>query len=195
MLRDRIKLLGEEVLAKNWGVLTKFTFDFLRRDGSWQRQVREVYDHGSAAAILLFCPEKQTVILVRQFRLPVYLDGRDGWLFEVCAGLLDGDSPEVCARREAEEEAGIQVKAVRHVLEADMSPGSLTEKLTCFIGTYDAEARISPGGGLASEGEDIEVIELDFSRALAMIGEGQITDVKTVVLLQHLALLGDGAFA
>jgi GDP-mannose pyrophosphatase NudK len=187
-LRDRIKVISEEVLAKNWGVLKKWTFDFLRRDGGWQRQVREIYDHGSAAAILLFCPEKQTVILVRQFRLPVYLDGRDGWLLEVCAGLLDGDTPEVCVRREAEEEAGIRVKAVRHVVDADMSPGSLTEKVSCFVGSYDAEARISAGGGLVAEGEDIEVIELDFAKALALIGEGQITDAKTVLLLQHLAL-------
>jgi GDP-mannose pyrophosphatase NudK len=187
-LGDRIKLIGKEVLAQDWGTLTKSTLDFQRRDGSWQRQVREIYDHGSAAAILLFCPEKETVILVRQFRLPVYLDGRDGWLLEVCAGLLDGDTPEVCARREAEEEAGIRVKSVRHVVDADMSPGSLTEKVSCFVGTYDAETSISAGGGLAAEGEDIEVVELDFPAALALIGEGKITDAKTVLLLQHLAL-------
>jgi nudix-type nucleoside diphosphatase (YffH/AdpP family) len=189
-MRDRVRIVGEELLAKNWGVLKKYTFDFLRRDGSWQRQVRETYDRGPAAAVLLHCPEKSTVILVRQFRFPIFATGRDGLLLEVCAGLLDGDSPEACARREAEEEAGVRIKAIRHAFDADMSPGSVIETISCFVGEYDAGARISAGGGLHDEGEDIEVVELGVDEAKAMIASGGITDAKTILLLQHLALGG-----
>jgi len=187
-MRDRVRLVGDELLAKNWGSLRRVTFDFRRRDGNWQRQDREVYDHGSAAAILLHCPEKHTVILVRQFRLPIYLDGRDGDLLEVCAGLLDGDAPEACARREAEEEAGIRVGALRHAFDTFVSPGSVTEMISCFVGSYDAGARISAGGGLEHEGEDIEVVELPFDDALEMTRDGRIIDAKTILLLQFLAL-------
>jgi nudix-type nucleoside diphosphatase (YffH/AdpP family) len=187
-MRDRVRIVGDELLAKNWGSLRRFTLDFRRSNGEWQRQQREVYDHGSAAAVLLHCPEKNTVILVRQFRLPVYLDGRSGDLLEVCAGMLDGDSPDACARREAEEEAGIRIGNLRHAFDTYVSPGSVTEMISCYVGSYDAAARISAGGGLEHEGEDIEVVELDFAEALAMTRDGRIRDAKTMLLLQHLAL-------
>ena len=187
-MRDRVRIIGDELLAKNWGSLRRYTLEFRRSTGEWQRQSREVYDHGSAAAVLLHCPEKNTVILVRQFRLPVYLDGRGGDLLEVCAGLLDGDPPETCARREAEEEAGIRVGALRHAFDTYVSPGSVTEAIACYVGTYDAAARVSAGGGLEHEGEDIEVLELDFAEAIAMTRDGRISDAKTIMLLQYLAL-------
>ena len=185
---DRIKIVSEEVLSRNWGVLKKTTFDFLRRDGSWQRQIRETYDRGPAAAVLLHCPETAKVILVKQFRFPLYAQGKDGWLLEVCAGLLDGDDPEICARREAEEEAGYRLKSVRKAFDAEMSPGSVVETITCFVGTYGADSRVSDGGGLHDEGEDIEVVELELAEALTMIDAGGITDGKTILLLQWLAL-------
>jgi len=185
-------MIGEEVLSRNWGILKRFTFDFRRRSGEWQRQVREVYDRGPAAAILLHNPASDQVILVRQFRMPIYLSGRDGDLLEVCAGLLDGDDPETCVRREAEEEAGIRVGTLRHAFDADMSPGSVLETVSCFVGSYDDAARISAGGGLHQEGEDIEVVELPFAEALRMVRAGEITDAKTILLLQWLALNGAG---
>jgi nudix-type nucleoside diphosphatase (YffH/AdpP family) len=188
LVRDRIRNITEEVLSRNWAVLKRTTFDFLRRDGTWQRQVRETYDRGPAAAVLLHCPERDTVILVRQFRFPVYATGKDGWLLEVCAGLLDGEDPETCARREAEEEAGYRVKSLRKAFDAEMSPGSVIETITCFVGTYDAASRVSDGGGLHDEGEDIEVLELGLREALSMIDDGRITDAKTILLLQYLAL-------
>ena len=177
-------MLAEEVLSRNWGVLKKSTFDLQRRDGSWQRQVRETYDRGNAAAILLHCAAQDTVLLIRQFRFPDYAAGGEGWLIEVCAGLLDGDAPEVCARREAEEEVGYRVGTVRHAFDVDMSPGSVIERISCFVGSYDAASRLSDGGGLSAEGEDIEVLELPFRDALAMIDRHEIVDAKTILLVE-----------
>ena len=185
---DRVTIIGETILSRDWGVLKKTSFDLQRRDGSWQRQSRETYDRGNAAAILLYCAANDTVILTRQFRFPVFVGGHDAWLIEVCAGLLDGDDPETCAKREAAEETGYAVEEIRHVFDTETSPGSVIERLSCFIGTYDAGSRISDGGGLVAEGEDIEVLELSFKAALAMIDSGEIVDAKTILLLQYLAL-------
>jgi GDP-mannose pyrophosphatase NudK len=187
-MRDRIRIIGEEVLSRNWGTLKRTTFDYQRGDGTWQRQVRETYARGPAAAVLLHNPETRKVILVRQFRFPVYVEGKDGWLLEVCAGLLEGEDPETCAIREAEEEAGYRVKKLVHAFDADMSPGSVIETVSCFVGTYGPDSRVSDGGGLQDEGEDIEVVELDFAEALRMTETGGITDAKTILLLQYLAL-------
>jgi nudix-type nucleoside diphosphatase (YffH/AdpP family) len=187
-MRPAVKVVANEILAKDWGTLSRYTIDYTRRDGRVQRHHREVYDHGMAAAVLLHCPDRDVVTLVRQFRLPPFLDGRDGFLLEVCAGLLDGDTPEACARREAEEEAGIRIGELRHAFDTIVSPGSLTETISCFVGTYTADAAISPGGGLEAEGEDIEIVELPVAEALAMIADGRIIDAKTIMLLQHLAL-------
>lgn len=187
-MHDRVRIIAEEVLSRNWGVLKKTTLEYRRRDGSWQQQVRETYDHGPAAAVLLHCAERRSVILVRQFRFPLYAMGKDPMLLEVCAGLLDGDTPEACARREAEEEAGVRIGTLRHAFDAEASPGSLLETVSCFVGSYDAAARISPGGGLAHEGEDIEVVEMELEAALALVDSGGITDAKTILLLQYLAL-------
>jgi len=187
-MRERVKLVSEELLSKNWGTLKRTSFDFQRRDGSWQRLVRETYENGRAAAVLLHCPERDTVLLVRQFRFPIYAQGRDGAILEVCAGLLEDEAPAAGVRREAEEEAGVRVKTLRHAFDVDTSPGSLIETVACFVGTYDAASRVSAGGGLVAEGEDIEVVELPLAEALAKIDSGEITDGKTIMLLQFLAL-------
>ena len=187
---DGVRIDGEALLSHDWGRLSRYTIAVRRRSGDWQQQLREVYDHGNAAAILLCDPDRGTVILARQFRLPVHLNGDDPALIEVCAGLLDGDDPETCARREAEEESGFRVEAVTHAFDAYMSPGSLTEKLACFIGLYHEGHRVSEGGGLVHEGEDIEVLEMPFTTAFGMIATGGITDAKTIMLLQHAALSG-----
>jgi nudix-type nucleoside diphosphatase (YffH/AdpP family) len=184
----RVKIISTRMLAENWGRLTSTTLDYERRDGTVQRLDREVYDHGNAAALLLHDPLKDRVLLVRQFRYPVLVNGDQADMLEVCAGLLDGEDPLAAAAREALEESGHAPRNIRHVCAAYMSPGSLTEKVSLYIGDYDDTTLRHAGGGLAHEGEDIELVELDFAEALAMTRDGRIMDAKTIILLQHVAL-------
>lgn len=186
--RPNIRNLREELLSDNWYILKKYTFELQRSDGVWQTQSREAYDRGNGAAILLYNKAKGTVVLTRQFRLPVYINGHDGLLIEAAAGLLDDASPEARITAEAEEETGFHVTAVEKVFEAYMSPGSVTEKLYFFIAEYSDADRSGTGGGLAEEGEDIQVLEWPFEKALAAIRSGEIQDAKTIMLIQHLAL-------
>ena len=140
---------------------------------------------------MLFNARKGTVVLTRQLRVPAYMNGcASSMLVEACAGLLDGDDPESCIRREVEEETGFRVRSPRKVFEAYMSPGSVTEKLYFFAAEYEADDRIAAGGGNAQEGEDIAVLELPLAEALAMVADGPIEDGKTIMLLQHAALTG-----
>ena len=188
---DRVDDLQLDVLSDHWYVLRKATFDYRHRDGRVTREVREAYDRGNGVTILLHDPQAGTVILTRQFRLPVYLNGHpDGMLVETAAGLLDqrGEDPEEAIRREAEEECGVRVGAVRRLFELFMSPGSVTERVTFFAAAYSHDQRVSAGGGLVAEGEDIEVLELDLDDALAMVATGAIQDAKTVILLQWAAM-------
>jgi ADP-ribose pyrophosphatase len=187
---DGIRLIGSEVLSDAWGVVRRNVIELRRRDGSWQRQVRETYDSGDGAAVLLYNRQRRTVILTRQFRFPVHAHGEAGLLIEAPAGKLDGDDPASCARREAEEETGFHIADPVLVNECFSSPGSTTEKLSLFVAEYDEGSRISAGGGLSHEGEDIEVLEIGFEEAMAMLASGAIADAKTVILLQHAALSG-----
>ncbi|MEW5010175.1 MAG: GDP-mannose pyrophosphatase NudK [Cycloclasticus sp.] len=190
-MRQAIKNMTKKLLSDNWYRLHKYSFDFQLASGLWQRQQREVYDRGNGASILLYNPATQQVILTRQFRLPTYLNGNsDGLLIEACAGLLDGDSPEVCIRKETEEETGYQVGAIKKVFQAYMSPGAVTEIIHFFIAEYSPEMKISEGGGLADEQENIEVLELSFDEAYTMIETGDIVDAKTIMLLQYVKLHG-----
>ena len=187
-MNDRIKLVSVETLAKNWGTLTSATIDYQRADGRWQRMICEVYDHGNAAAILLLNPDTRKVLLTRQFRYPVTLNGDPAWLVECCAGLLDDDAPLAAIMREAMEETGYNPHGVRHLYDAYMSPGSMTEKISFFLGLYDGSSKEGPGGGLEEEGEEIEVFEIELDAALDLIGTGGIIDGKTIMLLQWAAL-------
>lgn len=186
--QPNIRHLREELLSDNWYTLKKYTFELQRRDGSWQAQSREAYDRGNGAVILLYNRIKGTVVLTRQFRLPVYINGHNGLLIEAAAGLLDDASPEARIIAEAEEETGFKVAAIEKVFEAYMSPGSVTEKLYFFIAEYSDADRSGQGGGLADEGEDIQVLEWPFEKALAAVRNGEIQDAKTIMLIQHLAL-------
>lgn len=188
MQENPIRITAEETLSDNWYLLKKYSFDLRRRDGSWQAQTREVYDRGNGATILLYNLERRTVLLIRQFRMPTFVNGHTGYLIESAAGLLDNASPEERIRLEAEEETGYRVGAVEKIFEAFMSPGSVTERLHFFIGEYQPGDRVNDGGGLADEGEDIEVLELGFEEAIGMIGSGEIVDGKTIMLLQYLQL-------
>ena len=187
MVRN-INITQTEILSDNWYVLQKVTYEYTRRNGEVQVQSREAYDRGNGATILLYNKAQRTVILTRQFRLPTYINGnKTGMLIEACAGLLDQDNPEDCIRRETEEETGYRVTNVQKVLEAYMSPGSVTELLYFFIAEYTKEMQVNEGGGLAHE-EDIDVLEPGIDEALNMIETGEIKDAKTILLLQYLKL-------
>jgi nudix-type nucleoside diphosphatase (YffH/AdpP family) len=188
MPEDRIRIQKVETLSHDWFLLQKTTFDYRRSDGSWQRQTRETYDRGHGATILLYNRARRTVVLVRQFRFPTYGNGHDGFLIETAAGLLDRASPEDRIKAEVEEETGYRIGEVRKVFEAFMSPGSVTERLYFFVGEYDPASRIGTGGGIAEEGEDIEVLELHMDEAMQMMADGRIADGKTIMLLQYAAL-------
>ncbi|MCA0359361.1 MAG: NUDIX domain-containing protein [Proteobacteria bacterium] len=187
-VKDRIRVRETRLLSDNWCVLRTTTFDWRRRDGTWQTQSREHYDRGNGAVLLPYNLANRTVLLVKQFRYPAFVNGHDDLLIEAAAGLLDDAEPEVRIRAEVEEELGYRLGAVRKVFEAFMSPGSVTEILHFFVAEYDATMRVGAGGGHPDEGEDIEVLELPIAEALAMIGDGRIRDAKTIMLLQHLAL-------
>ncbi|HAT3807895.1 TPA: NUDIX domain-containing protein [Morganella morganii] len=188
--QSTVRIIDTITLSDNWYILKKYVVDYLRRDGTRQRLEREVYDRGNGAVILLYNRQKNSVILIRQFRLPVYVNGHDGFLIEAAAGLLEEQDPVSRIKAEAEEETGFRITDVEKVFEAFMSPGSVTEKLYFFIAGYEDNNRQTAGGGLPEEGEDVEVLEMPFPQALAAIHSGQIVDGKTIMLLQHLALSG-----
>ena len=185
---DRIRVKDVNVLSSNHATLKNTTFEWRRANGEWQTQSRETYDRGNAATLLPYNLAQRSVVLVRQFRYPAYVNGWDDLLIEAAAGLLDNETPEIRIRAEVEEETGYRLADVRKVFEAFMSPGAVTEKIHFFVAEYESNMRVGSGGGLASEGEDIEVLELPIDQALAMIGDGRIVDAKTIMLLQYAAL-------
>jgi nudix-type nucleoside diphosphatase (YffH/AdpP family) len=185
-----IRIRKVEVLADDWAKLTKYTIDYRRRDGAWEEQIRQVYDRGHGATILPYDPQRRTVLLVRQFRMPAYMTGHPRPLIEACAGLLDEHEPETAIVKEAEEELGYRFRNIRRVFAPYMSPGSVSERLYHFIAEYSPADRISKGGGAAHEGEDIEVLELGIDEALLMTEDDRIIDAKTVLLLQYVRLKG-----
>lgn len=182
----KITIQKTELLSDNWYILNKVTFDYQKPDNSTITQQREVYDRGNGAAILLYNKTNKTIILTRQFRLPTYLNGnKSGMMIEVCAGLLDQDEPEQCIIRETEEETGYRIPKVKKIMETYMSPGAITEILYLFVGEYDASMKVSEGGGLEHEQENIEVIEMPFDQAYTMFETGELKDAKTIMLLQY----------
>jgi nudix-type nucleoside diphosphatase (YffH/AdpP family) len=190
-MNSKVKNIKKVLLSNNWYTLNKVVFDYKMPNGEWIEQAREAYDRGNGAAVLLYNKEKQTVILISQFRMPTYLNGNEsGIMIEACAGLLDGDDPETCVIKEAEEESGFRVAKVEKVLEAYMSPGAVTEILHLYIAEYQESDRVNSGGGLADEQEDITVLEVDFNKAISMISSGEIKDAKTIMLLQYLVING-----
>lgn len=191
-MNERIRLHEPVLLSNNWYTLRKFTFEYQRKNGAWETQSREAYDRGNGATILLHNPAAGTVILTRQFRLPTFINGNPtGMLIEACAGLLDDEHPDAAILRETEEETGYRLTAVQKVLEAYMSPGSVTERLFFYLAEYSATTEQRGGGGI--DEEEIEVLELPLTQALAMVATGEIQDGKTIILLQHLRLRQLGA--
>ena len=186
MRNPKITIQKTELLSDNWYTLNKVTFDYKMDSDDSEAQVREVYDRGNGAVILLYNKAKKTVVLTRQFRLPTYLNGNtSGMVIEACAGLLDAENPEECIIRETEEETGYRLTSVKKVFQSYMSPGSVTEILHFFIGEYHPNMTVSEGGGLVEEHENIEVLEYPFNEAYQMITSGEIIDAKTIMLLQY----------
>lgn len=186
-----VKIIEEKVLSNNWYVLKKIIFEYRNKQGEWQTQAREAYDRGNGATILLYNKENQTVVLTEQFRMPTYVNGNEsGMLIEACAGLLDKDNPEDCIRRETEEETGYRIGEVKKVFEAYMSPGSVTEILYFFVAEYSKAMKVNDGGGAEDEQENIDVLEIDFKKAIEMINTGKIKDGKTIMLLQYAQING-----
>ncbi|MFI5858198.1 NUDIX domain-containing protein [Streptomyces parvulus] len=186
-----VRIRDVELTSRGWHVLRRTTFDYRRRDGRWETQQRETYDRGNGAVVLPHDAARGRVLLTRQFRYPAYVNGHpDGMLVEAAAGLLDADDPHTAIRREAAEELGVRLGPLTHVLDAYMSPGSVTERLHFYAAPYTPADRVEAGGGVEAEGEDIEVLELDFAEALAMTLDGRIADGKTLLLLHWAALYG-----
>jgi nudix-type nucleoside diphosphatase (YffH/AdpP family) len=186
---DRIRIRSVELLSDGWTKLKKVVLDYRRRDGRWDTQTREVYERGEAATVLPYDPERGTVLLVRQFRLPVYLASGADSLLEACAGVLDGDEDaETCIRREAEEEMGCRLHHLKRLYSAYTIPGSVTERVAFFTARYTPADRISAGGGHPDEGEDIEVVEMTLDDAFTATRDGRIIDAKTILLIQECVL-------
>jgi nudix-type nucleoside diphosphatase (YffH/AdpP family) len=181
-LSNRVTIDRIEPLSHRWARLDRYTISYLRSDGRTETLTREVHDHGHGASVLPYDRQRGTVLLVRQFRLPVHLSGESGFIIEACAGLLDGDDPAACAKREAEEELGFRLSNLRKVASTFMSPGAVTERITLFLADYDHDHRIGTGGGVAHEGEDIEIVEMGFGELLRLVTSGDIVDAKTVML-------------
>ena len=189
-----VRITDVELVASGWHVLRATTFDYRRRDGRWTSERRETYDRGNGACVLLYDAARGTVLLTRQFRYPVYVNGHpDGMLLETAAGLLDDDDPATAIRREAAEELGVVIGELEPVFEVYMSPGSVTERLHFFAAAYDGASREGDRGGLVEEGEEIEILEYDIDAALQMVRDGEIQDAKTIMLLQWAVI--DGPFA
>lgn len=185
----KIEVIKNEILSENWFVLRNFTYDLTTKDGSTIRHKREVYDRGNGATILLYNREKNSIILTRQFRIATWVNGNEnGMLIETCAGLLDDDSPEDCIRKEAMEETGYRIGEVQKLYEMYMSPGGVTEIIHLFAAEYNESLRTNAGGGV--DDEDIDVMEINFPEAWAMVRDGRIKDGKTVLLLQHAMIEG-----
>ena len=189
-MNSKVKNIKKILLSDNWYTLNKIVFDYKMPNGQWVEQARESYDRGNGAAVLLYNKKKQTVVLISQFRMPTYMNGNEsGLMIEVTAGLLDGDDPQTCVIKEAEEESGFRVKKVEKVFEAYMSPGAVTEILYFYIAEYDDSDKVSEGGGVAAEQEVITVLELAFKMALEMIATGEIKDAKSIVLLEYVMII------
>ena len=185
-MNQKVKNLKIDLLSNNWYTLNNIHFDYQLKNGEWVSLSRESYDRGNGATILLYNTKKKTIILIQQFRMPSFVNGNDnGMMIETCAGVLDGDDPITCIVKETEEETGYRIKKVEKIFESYMSPGAVTEIIHFFIAEYDDDMKLSEGGGLASENEDIDVLEIDFNKAIQMVKSGEIKDAKTIMLLQY----------
>lgn len=186
-MSENVKNISHKILSEAWATLTQIDYDYKFKDGTWKRVSRESYDRGDGTGVLLYNPQNGKIILTKQFRMPIYdTTPEDAMSIEVCAGAIDtNESAEATIIREIEEEVGYKVKTVQKIMETYMSPGALTEKMHLFVSQYSEDMKVNEGGGVKSENEEIEVLELRFDQALEMMTSGEIKDAKTVLLLQY----------
>jgi nudix-type nucleoside diphosphatase (YffH/AdpP family) len=181
----------KEVLSDAWYKLYRYRFEYLRQDGTWDAQSREVFDRGNGAAVLMYDPSRKCVLLTKQFRMPTALNGNsDGMLLEVCAGVLDEEDPEMAIRREIFEETGYNIAQVSKIGSVYTSPGAVTEILHLFMAEYYPHLQVHSGGGNPQESEDIVLVEYSYSEIRDFVKNGQCRDAKTLILLQHALLFG-----
>jgi GDP-mannose pyrophosphatase NudK len=184
---ETVQICDVEIIAHNKGKLVSVSYEQRRRDGEPQRRKREIYDNGNSAVILPYDPDRKTVLLTRQLRLPIFLQDGMERTVEACAGKLDGEEAEQRIVKEMQEELGYKITKVQRLFELYVSPAAIMEKISFFTCTYSPADRVSGGGGLKEEGEDIDVVETPLEEAAAMIATGEIVDAKTVVLIQYLS--------
>ncbi|WP_417885536.1 NUDIX domain-containing protein [Zunongwangia sp.] len=188
-MKKNIEILENKILSKRWATLHEVTYKYPKKNGETQILNREVYDKGDGSAIILYNLEKKTIILTKQFRMPAYLKGgNSGYMIEACAGLLDDLSPEACIVKETLEETGYKIENPKKLFQSFMIAGAVTEVIHCFIAPYSDKMKIQKGGGLEEEGEEIEILEVEFDKAYGMIASGEITDAKTILILQHMKI-------
>jgi GDP-mannose pyrophosphatase NudK len=184
---ETVHIHDVETIAQNKGKLLSVTYEQRRRDGERQRRKREIYDNGNSAVILPYDSNRKTVLLTRQLRLPIFLQDGIERTVEACAGKLDGEEAERRIVKEMQEELGYRITKVQRLFELYVSPAAVMEKIVFFTCAYSPTDKVSEGGGLKEEGEDIDVVETTLEEAAAMIGTGEIVDAKTVVLVQYLS--------
>lgn len=185
---ERVRVIERTQLSDRWARLEQVRFDYRRSDGIWQEQQREIYHRGHGAAVLLYNLALGKLVLTRQFRFPTWDCDDDGFMLEVPAGIIESNNPEETIRKETEEETGFIIDKPRFLFRAYASPGSITEQLHYFCASYEPSMRSGQGGGLAEEGEDIEVLEVSLMQAVAWIEQGRIIDAKTIMLIQYAQL-------
>lgn len=188
ILSERVRVHSRKVLSDQWATLESVSFDYKRGDGRWQRQQREIYHRGHGAAVLLYNLEERSIVLIRQFRFPVWTLGGNGFVLEVPAGMVEEDNPEETVIAESEQETGFIISDPRFLFRVYATPGSVTEQLSFYTAVYNSSQRTGTGGGLEEEGEDIEVLEVTIDQAIEWIKSGEIVDAKTIILVQHAQL-------
>ncbi|WP_369049491.1 NUDIX domain-containing protein [Tenacibaculum sp. UWU-22] len=190
MSSTKVSNVVSTIISNFWGKLEHVKFNFTFKNGELKTLIHEVYGKSDGVAILLYNSKTKKVILSKQFRMPVYVAGvSNGFSIEVCGGAIDpNESPEKTAIREAREEIGYEVSNIKKVSTVFLSPGIVREKVHLFLSEYQQADKINNGGGLMSENEEIEVLELSFSKALQMIENQEIVDARTIILLQYVQL-------
>ncbi len=190
-MEDRpIKNVVQKEISNFWGTLRRLSFDYTFKNGKVQRLTHEVYGKSDGVAILLHNPESKRIILTKQFRAPVWVAQKNqSTLVEVCGGAIDGiEDPMETVKRESLEEVGIEPTNIQFVCETFLSPGILSERIYLYTGEYRKEQLTSKNGGVFEEGEEIEVLEITYDEAFAMIKSGELIDARTLILLQHLRI-------
>ena len=187
MVNNQVKNVTSKIISNIWARLEQVSFDFTFKNGKTKRLTHEVYGKADGVAVLLYNPQTKKVILSKQFRIPMYVAGvKNGFSIEVCGGSIDkNESPETTAIRETKEEMGYHISEIQKVSTVFLSPGLVKEQVHLYIAKYTEENKTDHGGGLASENEEITVLEIAFKDALQMIKNQGIVDARTILLLQY----------